>query len=291
MADLNYHHLRYFREIARERSLTRAAQRLHVSQSALSIQLRQLEDRLGQQLFERRGRQLVLTEAGHIALDHAEAIFRSGDELVGTLKGRPLERRAVLRVGAAATLSRNFQMQWLRPLLDRSDVHICLQSGSLRELLPELSAHKLDVVLANEALPRERAAGLYSRLIAAQAVSLVSRKPRGKVKKLRFPEDLEGLPLVLPGGDSAVRAAFDAALDLAGVRAVTLAEIDDMAMLRLMARQSGAFTLVPPVVVQDELRSGLLVERCSISQISERFYAITGQRRFMHPLLKTLLAG
>ena len=289
MADLNYHHLRYFREIARERSLTRAAQRLHVSQSALSIQLRRLEDRLGQPLFEPRGRQLVLTEAGRIALDHAEAIFRAGDELVGTLKGRPLEQQALLRVGAAATLSRNFQMQWLRPLLERDDVRIRLQSGTLRELLAELSAHTLDVVLANEPVPRDRAAGLYSRLIAEQAVSLVSRKPRGKAKKLRFPDDLDGLPLVLPGIGSAARTAFDAVLDLAGVRPVILAEVDDMAMLRLMARQSGALTLVPPVVVQDELRSGSLVERCSIPQISERFYAITGQRRFMHPLLKTLL--
>ena len=290
MVDLNYHHLRYFREIARERSLTRAAQRLHVSQSALSIQLRQLEGRLGQALFERRGRQLVLTEAGRIALDHADAIFRAGDELVGTLKGRPLEQQALLRVGAAATLSRNFQMQWLRPLLDRNDVHIRLQSGTLRELLAELAAHTLDVVLANEAVPRDRAAGLYSRLIAEQTVSLVSRKPRGKAKKLRFPDDLDGLPLVLPGVGSAVRTAFDAVLDLAGVRPVILAEVDDMAMLRLMARQSGALTLVPPVVVQDELSSGSLIERCSIPQISERFYAITGQRRFMHPLLKTLLA-
>lgn len=291
MAELNYHHLRYFWAIARERSLTRAAQRLHVSQSALSIQLRQLEDRLGQPLFERRGRQLVLTEAGRIALDHAEAIFRTGDELVGTLKGRPSQRRAMLRVGAASTLSRNFQMAWLRPLLERRDVHIHLQSGSLRELLPDLSAHKLDVVLANESLPRERAPGLFSRLISEQAVSLVSRKPRGQLRKLRFPDDLDGLPLVLPGGGSAVRAAFDAALDLAGIRPLVLAEIDDMAMMRLMARESGELTLVPPVVVQDELRSRLLVERCSIPQISERFYAMTGQRRFMHPLLKTLLEG
>jgi len=99
-------------------------------------------------------------------------------------------------------------------------------------------------------------------------------------------QDLQDLPLVLPGGGSAVCAAFDAAPDLAGVRPVVLAEVDDMAMLRLLARQSGVLTLVPPVVVHDELRSGLLVERCSIPQISERFYAITGQRRFMHPLLK-----
>lgn len=291
MAELNYHHLRYFLEIARERSLTRAAQKLHVSQSALSIQLRQLEDRLGQPLFERRGRQLLLTEAGRIAMDHAEAIFSTGEELVGTLKGRPRGRQALLRVGAAATLSRNFQLQWLQPLLSRRDLQIRLQSGSLPVLTAALESHALDVVLSNEPAPLVRVSGLYSRLIDEQAVTLVSRRPRSRVLRLRFPQDLHGLPMVLPGNGSALRTSFDAALDLAGVQPLVVAEIDDMAMLRLMARESGVLTLVPPVVVRDELRSGLLVERCSIPQIRERFYAITGQRRFMHPLIKTLLAA
>jgi LysR family transcriptional activator of nhaA len=291
MAELNYHHLRYFREIARERSLTRAAQKLHVSQSALSIQLRRLEERLGQPLFERQGRRLLLTEAGRIALDHAEAIFSTGDELVGTLKGRPRGRQALLRVGAVATLSRNFQLQWLKPLLARGDLQIRLQSGGLQALAGALQTHALDVVLSNEPAPRERGAGLYSRLIDEQAVTLVSRRRRGAAHRLRFPQDLDGLPLLLPGGGSALRASFDAALDLAGVQVRVIAEVDDMAMLRLMARESGLLALVPPVVVRDELNSGVLVERCSIPQISERFYAITGRRRFMHPLLKELLAA
>ncbi|MFN8998121.1 MAG: LysR family transcriptional regulator, partial [Betaproteobacteria bacterium] len=144
MAALNYHHLRYFWAIAHERSLTRAAQRLHVSQSALSVQLRQIEERLGHALFERGNRRLTLTEAGRIALDYADTIFRTGDELVSTLKGTAASGRAVLRVGAVATLSSNFQLEWLRPLLSREDVEVVLRSGSLRELLSQLSAHTLD---------------------------------------------------------------------------------------------------------------------------------------------------
>ncbi len=291
MAALNYHHLRYFWTIAHEQNLTRAAARLHVSPSALSVQLRQLEDRLGHALFERRGRSLQLTEAGRIALDHADTIFETGEELVNTLQGQPAMRAPLLRVGSAATLSRNFQLAWLRPLLARGDVQIRLHSGRMRELLLQLSAHTLDVVLTNETVPRDRASGWTSRLVAQQPVSLVSRKPRGRAAvPLAFPQGLAGQPLLLPGEGSAVRHAFDVLLEQAGVRPVILAEVDDMAMLRLLARETGALALVPPVVVADELLAGTLVERCSIPQISESFYAVTAQRRFPHPLLKELMA-
>jgi LysR family transcriptional activator of nhaA len=292
VAELNFHHLRYFWVIAHRRSLTRAAEALHVSPSALSIQLRQLEERLGHRLFDRRNRQLVLTEAGRIALEHADTIFQSGQELLSTLAGRPTARAPVLRVGAVATLSRNFQLQWLRPLLAQGEVQVRLQSGRLRELLVQLSAHTLDVVLTNEAVPRDKSAGWTSRRIAQQPVSLVSRRPRGRARPaLRFPRDLHEQPLVLPGEHSGIRVAFDLLLDEAGVRPQVLAEVDDMAMLRLLARETGALTLVPPVVVADELRDGVLVERCSIPQISESFYAVTAERRFVHPLLREALAA
>ena len=298
MADLhqlNYHHLHYFWVIAHERHLTRAAQRLHVSPSALSVQLRQLEDRLGHALFERRQRQLLLTEAGRVALEHADTIFRTGQELLATLQGRPTSTQALLRVGSVATLSRNFQLTLLRPLLQRGDVRLRLQSGTLRELLPQLGSHNLDLVLSNEAVPRDAAAGWHCRLIAQQTFSLVSRKPkagRGRAKAaLAFPQDLQGQPLLLPGEHSAVRTAFDTLLQQAGVHTQVLAEVDDMALLRVLARETGALALVPPVVVQDELASGALVERCQLPQLSERFYAVTGQRRFAHPLLRELLQG
>ncbi len=290
MAELNFHHLRYFRAIAHEQGLAKAAERLHVSPSALSVQLRQLEERLGHALFERRGRRLVLTEAGRVALEHADTIHAAGEELLATLKGRPRGQVSVLRVGSVATLSRNFQLLLLKPLLARADVQIRLESGRLRELLLHLGAHQLDVVLANEAVPRDAAQGWHSTLIAQQPLAIVSAPPRRrKAVPLAFPQGLDGQPLLLPGGDSAARGAFDALLQQHGVRPQVLAEVDDMAMLRLLARETGALALVPPVVVQDELAARKLVERYRIPQIAERFYAITAQRRFPHPLLKTLL--
>lgn len=291
MADLNFHHLRYFWVVAHTRHLTRAAEALHVSPSALSIQLRQLEDRLGHALFERRNRQLVLTEAGRLALAHADTIFQSGQELLSTLRGTPTQTRAILRVGAVATLSRNFQIGWLSPMLRDQQVQIRLVSGQPRELLAQLSAHSLDVVLSNEPAPRDKAAGWTSRRIAQQTLSLVSRPPgrSRKHKAFQFPKDLEGQPLILPSEDSAIRPAFDLLLEEAGVRPQVLAEVDDMAMLRLLARETGALALVPPVVVSDELRNGVLVERYRIAQIQEVFYAITMRRRFAHPVLREML--
>jgi len=289
MAQLNYHHLRYFWAIAHQRSLTKAAQHLHVSQSALSIQLRQLEERLGQQLFERRNRQLVLTEAGRIALAYADSIFQAGEELIGTLRHQAPRRRQVLRVGSVATLSRNFQLQLLRPLIGRPEVELVLHSGTQRELLAQLAAHTLDLVLSNQPAPRDAATGWHSHLLAQQSASLVAPAALGG-GRLRFPEALRELPVVLPGTASSLRAAFDLALDQAGIRPQVLAEVDDMAMLRLMARESAALTLLPPVVVRDELKSGVLVERCRIAQMQESFYAISPSRRFPNPLVRELLA-
>jgi LysR family transcriptional regulator, transcriptional activator of nhaA len=290
MATLNYHHLRYFWAIAHAGSLVRAAERLHVSQSALSIQLRQLEDRFGQPLFDRAHKRLVLTEAGRVALEYADTIFRAGDELAALMSGRGARTRQVLRVGAAATLSRNFQIELLRPLVARSDVELVVRSGSLRELLAQLEAHAIDVVLANAAVARDAGTSWHSHLLDEQPVSLVGRPARG-ARPLRFPEDLHGAPLVLPSFASSLRAAFDALLDRAGVRPVVLAEVDDMAMLRLIARAApaAALTLVPPVVVRDELRERVLVERHRVPSIAERFYAITASRRFPNALVRELL--
>jgi LysR family transcriptional activator of nhaA len=288
MPRLNYHHLHYFWAIAHERSLTRAAQRLNVSQSALSIQLKQLEDRLGQRLFEREHKRLKLTEAGRIALDYADTIFRTGDELASVLQGAGPAERQLLRVGSAATLSRNFQLQLLKPLLGRAQVELVLHSGSLRELLAQLSAHTIDLVLSNTPVPRDSTTRWHSQLLAEQPVSLVGRPPRDR-KRFRYPDDLRTTPVVLPGLASSIRAAFDLQLDRAGIRPIVLAEVDDMAMLRLIAREAPGVTLVPPVVVQDELKERVLVERCKIPDISESFYAISPSRRFPNALLRELL--
>jgi LysR family transcriptional activator of nhaA len=286
---LNLNHLRYFWAIAHEGSMTRAAERLHVSPSALSIQLRKLEDQLGQALFRREGRGLQLTEAGRIALDYADTVMETGNELVSTLAGHREAPRPVLRVGAITTLSRNFQLAWLAPVLGRADVQLSLRSGTMRELLAELEAHALDVVLANRPAARDARTPWRNHLLREEPVSLVGRSDTVD-QALDFPDGLAGVPLVVPSLDSDIRVAFDHMLELAGVRPTLLAEVDDMAMLRLMARENPGATLVPPVVVRGELASGLLCERCRLPELTERFYAITLGRRYPNPLVAELLA-
>jgi len=145
----NFHHLFYFWRVAKEGHLTRAAQALHVSQSALSAQIRQLEDRLGEALFEREGRRLTLTDTGHLVLSYAENIFGLGQEMLGRLQGQ-VDGMTHLRLGSVATLSRNYQENWIRPLLTDPTVVLTLESGMLEGLLERLHQHRLDVVLANE---------------------------------------------------------------------------------------------------------------------------------------------
>lgn len=288
MKDLNYNHLRYFWSVAHEGSLTRAAEHMNLSQSALSVQIQKLEHQIGHPLFERVGRKLILTEAGQIALDYADTVFKAGDELMSTLRGRPLATRQVLRVGALTTLSRNFQLEFLRPLVGRSDVELIVRSGNIRDLLTQLEAHAIDVVLANSAAPRDARSSLRNHLLNEQPVSLVGH-PRPNGRKFKFPDDLRSEPILLPSLDSDIRVAFDRVLELAGIRPIILAEVDDMAILRLLAREREGVTLVPPIVVRDELDTGVLVEHCRIPEVTETFYAIVQKRRFPNRLLSDLL--
>ncbi len=288
MAGLNYNHLRYFWAVARDGNLTRTAEMLRVSQSALSVQIRKLESQVGHALFERSGKQLLLTEAGRIAFEHAEVIFATGAELLGTLKDQPGERRKILRVGALATLSRNFQIGFVRPLLGRDDVEIIVRSGTTSDLLKSLEAHRLDVVLVNVPPARDAAAPWISHPIAEQAVSLV-----GTLARIGRGATLETLlarePLVLPTLQSSIRTGFDALLDRLGIRPRIAAEVDDMAMMRLLAREDIGLAVVPPIVVKDEIASGMLVEVDQLPHLSETFYAVTLARRFPSPLLRALI--
>jgi LysR family transcriptional activator of nhaA len=288
MSILNLHHLRLFRAVARDGTLTGAARGLNLSQSALSTQIKALEAALGHDLFERRGRGLVLTEAGRIALDHAEAIFRAAEDLTATLRQGATARRA-LRVGALATLSRNFQIGFLEPVLGRADVEVVLRSGAQAELLRALEALALDVVLTNLVPARDAASPYRVHALSEQPVSLIGTAAHAALAARPLAEVLATEPLVLPTPESALRAGFDALADRLAVSPRLAAEADDMAMLRLLARAAAGLAVLPPIVVRDELAAGTLVEIHRLDDITEGFYAVTLHRRFPNPLVGELL--
>ena len=288
MRDLNFHHLYYFWMVAKEGHLTRVAKQLHVSQSALSSQIRQLQDQLGHELFTREGRALKLTEIGHVVLEYAESIFNLGSELLSLTESGDFLQLRRLRVGSVATLSRNFQENFLRPIISEPEIRLEIRSATLEELLELLRMHKLDVILSNRAVVSDSSATLQCQKIAEQRVCIVG-PPGAAARKFQFPQDLASARLLLPGPSSEIRSQFDLLMGQLGVKVDVGAEVDDMAMLRLLARDSGALALVPEVVVQDELHSGTLETYWVLEDIVEHFYAITAERHFELLPLKALL--
>ncbi|MEO1046587.1 MAG: LysR family transcriptional regulator [Pseudomonadota bacterium] len=289
MAQLNYNHLRYFWAVAHEGNLTRAAEKLNVSQSALSVQIQKLERQLDHPLFERRGKRLHLTEAGHIALDYADSIFATGEELLGTLRDQHSPERHLFRVGAVSTLSRNFQIGFLEPLLGRDNVHVTIDSGNFRTLHEKLENHEIDVLLTNMPPQRDSETNWAAHLIDEQPVSLIAHSDLA-IEQQPLERLLTDWPLILPSAESSIRGSFDALAARLGVTVQVAAEADDMAMLRLLAREKNGLAVIPPIVVQDELSSGELVQVAELPGMVEDFYAITLSRRFPNPLLEELIS-
>jgi len=285
---LNFRHLHYFWVVAQEQHLTRAAERLHISQSAVSSQIRRLEEELGHNLFLREGRSLSLTEVGSRVLGYADSIFSLGAELMETVRDGAGQGLPELRVGAVATLSRNFQQNLLRPVIRDEHLHLIIESASLAELLDRLRVHKLDVILSNRPVTSDDQQPLSCRRLAQQSVCLVGPPQQGHTR-FCFSENLAATPLLLPGHSSEVRSQFDLKCEELGVRPRVSAEVDDMAMLRLLARDSGTVALVPEVVVQDELEQGILTKYCEVPDVFENFYAITARRHFRSAALEVVL--
>jgi len=284
---LNYHHLYYFWRVAAAGNLTRVAQTLHVSQSALSSQIRQFEENIDTLLFERRGRRLVLTESGRRVQSYAEDIFSRGEELEALLR-RGIEPAAqFLHIGMLSTLSRNFMDSFIAPLLTQRRVQFSVRARNLAGLLDGLARHQLDVALTNSAVLSSEAPVWQSQLLARQPVSIVG--PAKLRPRSRFPGGYQRFRWVLPSGDSQLRAAFDGFCTLRRYTPDVQAEADDMAMLRLLARDSGALAVLPTVVVQDEISQGTLVEYLQIPNVFEHFYAITVRRSYSPEVLQMLL--
>ncbi len=289
MSIINLHHLRLFRAVARDGTLTGAARTLNISQSAVSTQIKALEASLGHELLERSGRNLVLTEAGRIALDHAEEIFRTAEDLTATLQTTG-SRRQALRIGALATLSRNFQIGFLEPIIGRDDVEVVLRSGAQPDLLRALEAMAIDVVLTNLVPARDAVSPYLVHKLSEQPVSIIGA-PNPQLENRSVRQLCEGEALILPTPESALRASFDALLAHLGLIPKIAAEADDMAMLRLLTRARAGLAVIPPIVVRDELETGALVEYAKLEGITESFFAVTLQRRFPNPLVAETLAA
>jgi LysR family transcriptional activator of nhaA len=287
---LNYHHLRHFWMIARHRSMTRAAGKLKISQSTLSEQLAELEDWLGQSLFERRGRELHLTDAGRVALEHAETIFTTGHELMTRFRQSDQNRQRVLRIGAVGPLSKNLQFDFVQPILADTRTKVVVVAGALDELTRQLHEHKLDLVLSNIPLRADHEQNIFNHPLGEVPVFLVGGK-KLKVARPRFPQFLKDVPLFLPSRQSDVRADFDLMLANSGVEPFVHAEVDDMALLRLLALSGEGLALVSKIVVERELQSSKIKFMLRVPGLAEKYYALTVRKRFQNEWLAEIVTA
>lgn len=285
---LNYHHLSRFWVIARSQTLSEAARELNVSQSTLSLQLRELEDSLGCTLFEREGRRLRLNAAGHVAYGHAETIFRSGRELLDNLRGGAPGALRVVRLGAVGSLSKNLQYDLLRPLLADPRQRVIVEAGGHHELLGRLGNHQLDVVLSHTAEAGQHTGQVQAHELCSMPVCLAGNWP-GTLRQGAFPGNLRGVPLFLPVRGSQVRSDFDHLAEREDVPLNVRVEVEDMALLRLLALSGEGLALVPAIVVEHEIVGGLLRHVHPVRGLSKRFHALTLASRQPRPWLDELI--
>ena len=287
---LNYHHLRHFWMIARHRSVTRAAAKLKISQSTLSEQLAELEDWLGEPLFERRGRALHLTDAGRVASEYAETIFTTGHELITRFRQSGKAQQRVLRIGAVGPLSKNLQFDFIQPILADTRTKVVVIAGALDELTRHLLEHKVDLVLSNIPLRADQEQNVFNHLLGEVPVFLVGGKQL-RLPHPKFPQLLKDIPLFLPSRQSDVRADFDLLLANAGVEPFVHAEVDDMALLRLLALSGQGLALVSKIVVERELQSSKIKFMRRVPGLAEKYYALTIRKRFPNAWLAEIVAA
>ena len=283
MATLNYNHLLYFWMVAREGSIAAATVKLGVSQPAVSSQIQRLERSLGEKLFEKSGRGLALTPAGTTVYGYADEIFALGREMLETLEHggrRPLG----LSVGVAEGVPPTLTHRLLAPALRLArPVRLAVHHGPLARLSAELGARELDVVLSAERLPAGSAVRARPHPLGHCGVTFLAAHELAVELAERFPASLDGVPIVMPPADAALRRSVDAWLQAAGAAPTVVAELDDWTS-RLLLAQSATGVIAAPSVVAAELGVRHALEPVGEAPDAvQHFFALTVERRPRHP--------
>jgi LysR family transcriptional activator of nhaA len=289
IAQLNYHHLRYFWAVAREGSVTRASQRLHISQPTVSAQIRELEGALGEKLLERSGRNLVLTDVGRLVFRYADEIFGLGRELMNALEGRPTGRPLKLSVGIANVVPKLVAYRILEPALRLPEaVQLECVEDRPERLLAELAVHGLDVVLADSPVPPTVKVKAYNHLLGECEVALFAAPELAARHEGRPPTMLEGAPLLLPTASASLRREIDRWLEQHRVSPRIVGEFEDSALLKVFGQSGVGFFPAPAAIAREVCRQYGVKRIGVLAGVRERFYAISAERRLRHPAVVAL---
>lgn len=286
---INYHHLLYFWTVAREGSIARACEKLRLAQPTISGQLRMLEESLGEKLFAKSGRGLIMTEVGQVVFRYADEIFGLGRELQDVLKGRPRGRPLRLLVGISDLVPKLIAYRVLAPVLSMSEqVQIICDEDTPERLLADLAEHRLDVVLLDSPITASIKVKAYNHLLGSCGVAVVGATPLAARYRHGFPASLDGAPFLLPLEGSNLRRAVDQWFEVEGIRPRIVGEFQDSALMKTFG-QAGAGLLFAPTAIETEVRDLYKVSRVGVAKgVTERFYAISVERRLKHPAVVTI---
>ena len=281
---LNYHHLLYFWMVAKHGSITRASTELRLAHPTISGQIHRLEDVLGEKLFARSGRNLVLTDSGRIAFRYADEIFALGRELMDTVKDRSTGQPLRLQVGVVDVVPKLVVRRLLQPALELElPVRLVCHEATYDKLLSELALHALDVVIADAPVPAGSQIRAFNHLLGETGVSFFGTRALAEAHGRDFPRSLDGAPMLLPLASSSLRRALDAWLERGGIRPRVVAEFEDSALSKVFGAD-GVGIFVAPTAVEDEVARQYGVQVIGrTEQVRERFYAVSAQRRLEHP--------
>lgn len=281
---MNFHHLRYFWTVARKGGVRKAADELHVSQPSISAQLRLLEDSLGEKLFKRSGRNLVLTEMGQLVLTYADEIFSAGRELMSAVKQRPGGRLLRLNVGMTDSISKLMGFEFLKPAIRFSEpVHVVCRMAAIEVLVNQLQAHRLDIVLADEPASSSLKAKTFNHRLGRSGVTFCAVPAIAKKLRRNFPQSLNGATALLPTENMGMRAVLETWFDTKGIHPRLLGEYEDSALMVFCATAGRGFTVVPTVVAREVLKHWGLRVIANVDECGTEFYAITAERRVKNP--------
>jgi LysR family transcriptional regulator, transcriptional activator of nhaA len=290
MNSFNYKHLHYFWVIAKSGGVAKAGERLHVTPQAISTQMRQLEADIGEALWRRAGRKLELTDAGHMVFDYADRLFSVGEELREALR----ERRSggspgVLRVGILDSVVKVVAWRLVEPLFGLELVpRLLLREGRMNELLALLAVHELDVVISDRPMPGSLHVRGYNHLLVECGITFLARAEMAKPLRKRFPQSLDGAPMLLPGGDSALRPQLMRWLDQVGAQPRIVAEFDDTALMKAFGQGGVGVFPMPSVVAAETAAQFRVVPVGQTNEVVHQVYAVTPERRVSNEAVITI---
>ncbi|MDJ0956837.1 MAG: transcriptional activator NhaR [Arenicellales bacterium] len=289
MNNLNLKHLRYFWVVASRGSITSASEVLHLTPQTISGQLRVLEESIGAKVFEKSGRNLVLTDTGRTVFSYADEIFRLTGELQDLLEGRPANRGLVLDVGISNIVPKLLAYRVLEPVMHMEEkVRLICHEAPLVDLLADLSVHKLDLVLADSPVSPVFNVKAYNHVLGESGTSFfVSGRNAARYSK-GFPGSLDGAPMLMPTSGSSFRRTLDQWLEREGIQPLIVAEFEDRALMKAFG-EAGAGVFTSPTAVEEDVKAKYSVHVIArVEDLHERFYAISTERRIKHPAVATI---